>query len=43
VAANQKGASLMKDLVEEYGLTVVMAYMKHIQDCAEAAVRDMLK
>jgi 5-oxoprolinase (ATP-hydrolysing) len=29
--------------VNEYGLDVVMAYMGHIQTCAEVAVRDMLR
>jgi 5-oxoprolinase (ATP-hydrolysing) len=29
--------------VEEYGLDVVLAYMRHIQTCAETAVRNMLK
>lgn len=43
VAANQKGAALMHELVKEYGLSVVKAYMGHIQSCAEHAVRDMLK
>jgi N-methylhydantoinase B/oxoprolinase/acetone carboxylase alpha subunit len=43
VAANVKGAALMGELVREYGLPVVRAYMSHIQDCAEAAVREMLR
>ncbi|GAA47518.1 5-oxoprolinase [Clonorchis sinensis] len=43
VAANQKGVFLLMDLVEEYGLEVVQAYMKHIQDNAEYAVRHMLR
>lgn len=42
VAANTRGAALMQELVKEYSLTVVQAYMGHIQDCAEKAVRDML-
>jgi 5-oxoprolinase (ATP-hydrolysing) len=29
--------------VKEYGLEVVQAYMRHIQNCAEQAVRDMLR
>lgn len=29
--------------VGEYGLDVVLAYMQHIQDCAETSVRDMLR
>jgi len=43
VAANQKGAALMHELVNEYGLQVVCAYMGHIQSCADLAVRDMLR
>lgn len=43
VAANKKGAHLMQQLVDEYGLDVVCAYMNHIQTCSEHAVRDMLK
>ena len=34
VAANRKGALLMQELVKEYGLVVVQAYMEHIQACA---------
>lgn len=43
VAANKRGASLMHELVGEYGLGVVKAYMVHIQNCAEDAVRNMLR
>lgn len=43
VAANNKGALLMHELVEEYGLDVVTSYMSHIQVCAEQAVRNMLR
>ena len=43
VAANCKGAALVQELVKEYGLGVVHAYMMHIQNCAESAVRDMLR
>ena len=42
VAANQRGIRLMGELIDQYGLTVVQAYMKHIQDNAEVAVREML-
>lgn len=31
VAANQKGINLIKNLIDEYGLDVVQAYMAHIQ------------
>ncbi|KAF6775775.1 hypothetical protein AHF37_04297 [Paragonimus kellicotti] len=43
VAANQKGVHLLRQLIDEYGLPVVQAYMKHIQDNAEMAVRHMLR
>ncbi|XP_028029518.1 5-oxoprolinase [Bombyx mandarina] len=43
VAANQRGIQLVGELIEEYGLEVVQAYMEHIQKNAELAVRDMLK
>lgn len=33
----------MHELVHEYTLQVVQAYMIHIQYCAEMAVRNMLK
>ncbi|KAL0488429.1 5-oxoprolinase [Acrasis kona] len=43
VAANQKGIYLLQDLIKEYGLDVVHAYMIHVQNHAELAVRQMLK
>ena len=39
VAANATGAQELRKLVSHYGLDVVQAYMRHIQDTAEAAVR----
>ncbi|ETW09164.1 hypothetical protein H310_01596 [Aphanomyces invadans] len=42
VAANQRGVLLMHDLIAEYSLKVVTAYMYFIQDSAEKAVRNML-
>lgn len=33
----------MTELINSYGLDVVQAYMNHIQNNAELAVRDMLK
>ena len=42
VAANQRGIRLMGELIAQYGLDVVQAYMRHIQDNAEQAVREML-
>lgn len=43
VAANQKGIQLVSELIQQYGLEVVQAYMGHIQTNAEVAVRDMLR
>jgi 5-oxoprolinase (ATP-hydrolysing) len=43
VAANQKGITLVTDLIDAYGLDVVQAYMGYIQENAEIAVREMLK
>ncbi|WKY04057.1 hypothetical protein Q1695_005210 [Nippostrongylus brasiliensis] len=43
IAANNKGISLVCDLISEYGLEVVQAYMQHIQCTAEESVREMLK
>ncbi|KAI5679738.1 hypothetical protein M9H77_00965 [Catharanthus roseus] len=43
IAANQRGITLIKELIEQYGLEVVQAYMNYVQDNAEEAVREMLK
>ncbi|MCO5610538.1 hypothetical protein L7F22_064777 [Adiantum nelumboides] len=43
VAANQRGITLIGELIDHYGLDVVQAYMWHVQANAEAAVREMLK
>ncbi|KAL8171102.1 hypothetical protein V2J09_022906 [Rumex salicifolius] len=43
VAANQRGISLIKDLIDQYGLETVQAYMTYVQLNAEQAVREMLK
>lgn len=43
VAANKKGIDLVCELIDQYGLVVVQAYMGHIQSNAEIAVRDMLR
>lgn len=43
VAANQRGITLIKDLIEQYSLDTVQSYMIHVQTNAEAAVREMLK
>lgn len=38
-----QGIQLVGELIDQYGLDVVQAYMTHIQKNAELAVRDMLK
>uniref|UniRef100_A0A670ZUZ2 5-oxoprolinase, ATP-hydrolysing n=1 Tax=Pseudonaja textilis TaxID=8673 RepID=A0A670ZUZ2_PSETE len=43
VAANQRGIQLVNELIGQYGLGVVQAYMGHIQANAEVAVRTMLR
>ncbi|KAL5560314.1 hypothetical protein UlMin_036525 [Ulmus minor] len=43
VAANQRGISLIKELIQQYGLETVQAYMTYVQLNAEEAVREMLK
>ncbi|KAG0465172.1 hypothetical protein HPP92_019336 [Vanilla planifolia] len=43
VAANQRGISLIKELIDQYGLATVQSYMIHVQRNAEDAVREMLK
>lgn len=43
VAANHKGIHLVCELIDQYGLAVVQAYMGYIQTSAEMAVRDLLK
>ena len=42
-AANQRGIDLLTGLIDEASEEVVLAYMKHIQENAETAVRTMLK
>ncbi|XP_012265317.2 5-oxoprolinase [Athalia rosae] len=43
IAANNKGTLLVNELIDVYGLDVVQAYMAHIQNYAEVAVREVLK
>jgi 5-oxoprolinase (ATP-hydrolysing) len=43
IAANQNGIHLLEEMMDKYGLDVVQAYMVHIQNNAESAVRNMLK
>jgi 5-oxoprolinase (ATP-hydrolysing) len=39
IAANEKGVQELGKMVEHFGLEVVQAYMRHVQDNAEEAVR----
>ena len=43
VAANTRGIQLVGSLISEYGIDVVQAYMKFIQQTASEAVSNMLK
>ncbi|GAA5995268.1 uncharacterized protein JCM10292_005067 [Rhodotorula paludigena] len=43
IAANNRGVQLLTALIDEYGLETVQAYMMHIRNNAEHAVRDLLK
>lgn len=42
VAANAKGAAELKKMVNHFGLDVVEAYMRHVQDNAEESVRRLI-
>jgi 5-oxoprolinase (ATP-hydrolysing) len=42
IAACQKGIAELTAMAEHYSLTVVQAYMQHVQDNAEAAVRKVI-
>jgi 5-oxoprolinase (ATP-hydrolysing) len=42
VAANAKGAEELRAMVAHFGLDVVRAYMRHVQDNAEEAVRRVI-
>ncbi|MFB8775575.1 hydantoinase B/oxoprolinase family protein [Streptomyces broussonetiae] len=39
IAANQKGVDEVARMIQDFGLDVVQAYMRHVQDNAEEAVR----
>ncbi|WP_112468576.1 hydantoinase B/oxoprolinase family protein [Streptomyces triticisoli] len=39
IAANQKGVDEVARMIDDFGLDVVQAYMRHVQDNAEEAVR----
>ncbi|MFA6312723.1 MAG: hydantoinase B/oxoprolinase family protein [Sterolibacterium sp.] len=42
IAANEKGVQELRKMVGEYGLDTVRAYMGHVQDNAEEAVRRII-
>jgi 5-oxoprolinase (ATP-hydrolysing) len=43
IAANEKGVQELRRMVEHFGLDVVTAYMRHVQDNAEEAVRRVIE
>lgn len=43
IAANEKGVQELRRMVQQYGLPTVTAYMRHVQDNAEAAVRRVIQ
>ncbi|MES2952900.1 MAG: hydantoinase B/oxoprolinase family protein [Pseudomonadota bacterium] len=42
IAANEKGVQELRKMVEHFGLDVVQAYMRHVQDNAEESVRRVI-
>ncbi|MEU9734731.1 hydantoinase B/oxoprolinase family protein [Streptomyces sp. NPDC048002] len=42
IAANQKGVDEVGRMIEDFGLDAVQAYMRHVQDNAEEAVRRVI-
>lgn len=42
IAANQKGIDEIRAMIAHFGLDVVQAYMRHVQDNAEEAVRRVI-
>ncbi|WP_448604852.1 hydantoinase B/oxoprolinase family protein [Thermoleptolyngbya sp.] len=42
VAANERGVRELRRMFEHYGLDAVQAYMQHVQDNAEASVRQVI-
>ncbi len=42
VAANEKGVHEVRKMIAQFGLDVVQAYMRHVQDNAEESVRRVL-
>ncbi len=42
IAANEKGVQELQRMVQQFSLSVVQAYMKHVQDNAEESVRRVI-
>jgi 5-oxoprolinase (ATP-hydrolysing) len=42
IAANEKGVQELRRMVEHFGIDVVRAYMRHVQDNAEESVRRVI-
>ena len=42
IAANEKGVQELHKMTEQFGLSVVLAYMNHVQDNAEESVRRVI-
>jgi 5-oxoprolinase (ATP-hydrolysing) len=42
IAANEKGVQELRKMVDQFGLAVVQAYMRHVQDNAEESVRRVI-
>jgi 5-oxoprolinase (ATP-hydrolysing) len=42
IAANQKGVDEVRKMIDHFGLDVAQAYMRHVQDNAEEAVRRVI-
>jgi 5-oxoprolinase (ATP-hydrolysing) len=42
IAANEKGVQELRRMTEQFGLDVVQAYMRHVQDNAEESVRRVI-
>ncbi|MFB9735723.1 hydantoinase B/oxoprolinase family protein [Streptomyces thermocoprophilus] len=42
IAANHKGVDEVRRMIDDFGLDVVQAYMRHVQDNAEEAVRRVI-
>ena len=43
IAANEKGVQALREMVGHFGLEVVHAYMRHVQDNAEESVRRVIE